>query len=144
MIVNSKTFEEAIGPDGLIADGDWVESVDQDPLGDVRLVQLADIGDGEYLNKSARFLTSTKARELRCTFLEPGDVLISRMADPIGRACIFPGDVKPCVTVVDVCIARPDGTIVDSAWLKYAINEPRFRNVVLSRAVGATRPRISG
>ncbi|MGE5218577.1 MAG: restriction endonuclease subunit S, partial [Chloroflexota bacterium] len=39
----------------VFVDGDWVESKDQDPNGDVRLIQLADIGDGEYYNKSARF-----------------------------------------------------------------------------------------
>ena len=38
-------------------DGDWVESKDQDPEGDVRLLQLADVGDGEYIDKSDRFLT---------------------------------------------------------------------------------------
>jgi type I restriction enzyme, S subunit len=143
-MVTPMTLKAAIGPGGLIIDGDWVESKDQNPAGDVRLIQLADIGDGTYLNKSARFLTSTKARQLRCTMLRPGDVLISRMADPIGRACIFPGDPKQCVTVVDICVARSDGHFVTPHWLKYAINEPRFRATVLSRAVGATRPRISG
>jgi type I restriction enzyme S subunit len=144
MTVTAMTLKSAVGPGGLIIDGDWVESKDQDPDGDVRLIQLADIGDGHYINKSARFLTSAKAHELRCTMLRPGDVLISRMADPIGRACIFPGDPRPCVTVVDICVARPDGQHVTPEWLKYAINEPRFRASVLSRAVGATRPRISG
>ena len=28
---------------GLFSDGDWVESKDQDPEGDIRLIQLADI-----------------------------------------------------------------------------------------------------
>src|SRR5437763_3813608 len=32
-----------------------------------------------FLNRSHRFLTFEKARELRCTFLEPGDMLIARM-----------------------------------------------------------------
>lgn len=127
-----------------MADGDWVESKDQDPNGDVRLIQLADVGDGEYINKSNRFLTSEKAAQLRCTFLKPGDILVSRMADPIGRACIFPGDPKPCVAVVDICVIRPDAAIADAGWLKYAINSRRFRSLVEARAVGATRPRISG
>lgn len=127
-----------------MADGDWVESKDQDPDGDVRLIQLADVGDGEYLNKSNRFLTSRKAAQLKCTFLNPGDVLVSRMADPIGRACIFPGDPKSCVAVVDICVIRPDPGIANPEWVKYAINSQRFRSIVESRAVGATRPRISG
>src|SRR5438874_10548639 len=105
----AKTISDLIRADGLFVDGDWVETKDQDPQGDVRLIQLADVGDGIYRNRSARFLTSAKARELGYTFLKPGDLLIARMPDPLGRACIFPGDAKRSVTVVDVCIARPGG-----------------------------------
>src|SRR5258706_213073 len=94
--------------DGLFIDGDWVESKDQDPNGEVRLIQLADVGDGVFRTRSARFLTMEKARELRCTFLEPGDILVARMPEPLGRACIFPGIGRPAVTVVDVCIVRPN------------------------------------
>ena len=50
----------------VFTDGDWVETKEQDPDGDVRLTQLADVGDGKWINKSARFLTSAKARKLRC------------------------------------------------------------------------------
>lgn len=39
---------KTISSDGLILDGDWVESKDQDPSGEVRLIQLADIGDGDF------------------------------------------------------------------------------------------------
>lgn len=78
----------------VFVDGDWVESKDQDPDGDVRLIQLADVGDGVYIDKSSRFLTTAKARELNCTFLKQGDVLVARMPDPLGRACIFQGTNK--------------------------------------------------
>lgn len=40
------TIPDLVGPDGIFIDGDWVESKDQDPGGDVRLIQLADVGDG--------------------------------------------------------------------------------------------------
>jgi len=86
------TIADLVGKEGVFVDGDWVESKDQDPNGDVRLIQLADIGDGIYRDKSARFLTNQKAIALNCTFLEQGDVLIARMPDPLGRTCIFPGD----------------------------------------------------
>src|SRR3989304_9218202 len=97
---------ELIDSDGVFVDGDWVESKDQDIKGGVRLIQLADIGDGIYRNRSNRYLTYAKAVELGCTFLKPNDVLIARMPDPLGRACIFPGDSKLSVTAVDVCIVR--------------------------------------
>ncbi|MFZ2289251.1 MAG: hypothetical protein WAV92_06235, partial [Halopseudomonas yangmingensis] len=86
-------FSEAISRSGLFSDGDWVESKDQDPEGDVRLIQLADIGVGEFIDKSNRFMTSKRADELRCSYLKAGDILVARMPDPIGRACIFPEDM---------------------------------------------------
>jgi type I restriction enzyme, S subunit len=140
---SAATITELIAPDGEFCDGDWVESKDQDPAGDVRLIQLADVGDSEYTSKSARFLTSAKARELRCTFLQPGDVLVARMPDPLGRACIFPGDPKPAITVVDVCIVRPGSIGVDSRWLMWTINSPQFRADVAALQSGSTRKRIS-
>ncbi len=127
----------------VFSDGDWVESKDQDPNGDVRLIQLADVGDGCYLDKSARFLTHDKAVELGCTFLEPRDVLVARMPDPLGRACIFPGDAKKSVTVVDVCIIRPNRKRIDSNWLAHTINSPEFRQRISGFVSGTTRQRVS-
>jgi type I restriction enzyme S subunit len=137
------TLNEIVGADGVFSDGDWVESKDQDPGGVVRLIQLADVGDGVYRNRSARFLTHEKALELRCTFLDPGDVLIARMPDPLGRACIFPGDPKRSVTVVDVCIMRTGSSGADHSWLMYTINSPAIRAAIARLQSGSTRKRIS-
>ena len=59
------TLAEALQSAKVFVDGDWIESKDQDPNGNIRLVQLADVGEGYYINKSSRFLTSEKAKELR-------------------------------------------------------------------------------
>jgi type I restriction enzyme S subunit len=127
----------------VFVDGDWVESKDQDPEGDVRLIQLADVGDGIYLNKSSRFLTQSTARRLKCTSLHVGDILVARMPDPLGRACLFPGDVREAVTVVDVCIIRPGPDGPNPIWLMCCINTPGFRSLIAREATGTTRSRIS-
>jgi type I restriction enzyme S subunit len=137
------TIEDLVGKGGVFIDGDWVESKDQDPEGDVRLIQLADVGDGKYRDKSARFLTYERAIQLGCTFLQKGDVLIARMPDPLGRACIFPGDTKPAVTVVDVAVVRSAAEEFSHRWLMYFVNAPTFRAAVASMQSGSTRKRIS-
>lgn len=139
----STSLEAALADAEVFDDGDWVESEDQDPDGDVRLIQLADVGDGTYVNRSARFLTSSKAAKLRCTFLKPGDILVARMPDPLGRSCIFPGDAKSAVTVVDVCIIRPNPDQQDARWLMHCLNAPQYRNQIARFATGTTRSRIS-
>jgi len=137
------TLPELIGQHGLLSDGDWVESKDQNPKGEVRLTQLADIGDGTFRDRSRRFLTATRAQELSCTPLASGDLLIARMPDPLGRACIFPGATHQCVTAVDVCIMRPGNPCISNRWLMHFINSPVFRASVSQLQSGSTRKRIS-
>lgn len=137
------TISELVGDAGVFIDGDWVESKDQDPQGGVRLIQLADVGDGVYRDKSNRFLTKAKAKELGCTFLKEGDVLIARMPDPLGRACVFPGDEKPSVTVVDVAIVRSGNGEFDHRWLACFVNAHPFRSAISGLQAGSTRKRIS-
>jgi type I restriction enzyme S subunit len=88
-------------------------------------------------------MTKAAARRLNCSYLEAGDILVARMPDPLGRCCRFPGDSKPAVTVVDVCILRPNVTYFDPDFLVVAINCPRFRRLVSAQATGTTRSRIS-
>ena len=135
---------QTVAIDGIFTDGDWVETKDQDPDGDVRLIQLADIGDGSFLDKSSRFLTRAKALELNCTFLKKGDLLVARMPEPLGRCCIFPLDgVEKYVTVVDVCAVRPGTSSINSKFLMYAINSLPTRTAIEALKSGSTRKRIS-
>ena len=137
------TVNDLIGSNGLFVDGDWVESKDQDPGGEVRLTQLADVGEGQWRNRSDRYLTAPTADQLGCSYLEVDDVLVARMPDPLGRACLFPGDPRPCVTVVDVAIVRPGPDSVRPRWLMWALNSPAIRAAIEAQQAGTTRKRIS-
>lgn len=134
---------ELIGAEGLFVDGDWVESKDQDSSGEIRLTQLADVGDGEWRDRSDRHMTAEAAERLHCTELEVGDVLVARMPDPLGRACRFPGDAMRCVTVVDVAVIRPGPRGVNADWLMWSINSPLVRTRIEALQAGTTRKRIS-
>lgn len=136
------TLEDLLGA-GLFVDGDWVESKDQDPDGAVRLLQLADVGDGVFRDRSDRHLTAATARRLGCTYLESGDILVARMPEPLGRACRVPPLSGPAVTVVDVCVLRPTAGGVNPTWLMWAVNSPHFRRKVSELQSGSTRKRIS-
>ena len=142
-IWRSVPLGDVAGATGLLVDGDWVETKDQNPEGEVRLIQLADVGIGAYLDKSNRRLTSETARRLRCTLLRENDILIARMPDPIGRACLFPGAPSPCATVVDVCIVRPDPQVAEPRYLLHFLNSAYFQASILGLIKGATRQRVS-
>ena len=124
-------------------DGDWVESKDQDPDGDIRLLQLADIGDGTFLDKSNRRINQDAFERLRCREVQAGDILIARMPHPLGRACILPTGLGRTITVVDVAVLRPDPNRIVPKYLVYVLNSISFRAQLDSLQSGSTRQRIS-
>ncbi len=135
-------FNELTADNGLFCDGDWIEKKDQDESGNVRLIQLADIGVGEFKDKSRRYITEEKCKELNCTMLKKGDLLIARLPDPLGRACIFPLEGK-YITAVDISIVRFDDANVDKYYLMHLINSVHFRRKIKEYESGTTRKRIS-
>lgn len=135
-------FSEIAGGTGIFVDGDWIEKKDQDAKGAVRLIQLADVGPGEFRDKSDRHITVEKADELHCTFLRKGDVLIARLGDPLCKACVFPLDGL-YITAVDVAILRIGSDVVNPKYLIYLLNSPWFKDQVKQYESGTTRKRIS-
>ena len=132
-----------VGPTGMFTDGDWILSEHLKSGTDVRLIQLADVGIGQFLNKSRKFISSDTAKMLGVTYLRAGDVLISRMADPLARACIFPQIEKPAITAVDVAIARCDKSVSVPNYLMDLCNSHIVHTQAEEVAVGTTRKRIS-
>jgi restriction endonuclease S subunit len=138
----SKSIAE-IADDGVFVDGDWVESNDQDPTGNVRLTQLADVGVGEFRNRSDRWMRFDQAERLKVTFLKEGDLLIARMPEPLGRCCQFPKLDNPAVTVVDVAILRLDSVQATPRFVMWALNCPKIHDEIEMLSSGTTRRRIS-
>lgn len=126
----------------VLTDGDWILTADYSS-GGVRLLQVGDVGIGEMRVKSRRWVTMKRARELNCTLLEPGDVLISRMPEPLGRAAHYRGDQDPAITAVDVTIARLNHDRIDRDYLLGYMRSSPWFEAARAKASGATRPRIS-
>lgn len=137
-------LKEIVSHTGIFSDGDWVESKDQDPKGDVRLVQLADIGEMTFLNKSRRYMNGKTADAMNCTFLQSGDLLISRLGDPLGKTCVYPGLDARAVTAVDVCVLRPDAQGIEPKLFGYFLNSGILRREIDAQSSGTTRKRITG
>jgi type I restriction enzyme S subunit len=127
----------------MIADGDWVESKDQDPNGQVRLTQLADVGDGEFRSRSDRWMNDEQALRLNVNYLQPGDLLMARMPDPLGRTCMVPENIGRAVTVVDVAIIRITRKDLNPKFVMWLLNSPGIRQQIEMLASGTTRRRIT-
>ena len=128
----------------VFTDGDWIESKDQSDEG-IRLVQTGNIGKGIYLEKEARakYISEDTFEKLKCTEIFPGDILVSRLPEPVGRACIIPVKEERMITAVDCTICRPDETVISKEYLCYFMRSNAYYTRLLGSVTGTTRKRIS-
>ena len=124
-------------------DGNWIESKDQSESG-IRLIQTGNIGNGYYINKEARakFISEDTFKNLKCTEVFEGDCLVSRLPDPIGRACIVPLIKGRAITSVDCSILRFKPNILASYFVYFSQCKKYTLNIKKS-STGSTRKRIS-
>ena len=128
----------------VFTDGDWIESKDQSDFG-IRLVQTGNIGEGTYLEKEARakYISEETFDKLKCTEVFTGDILVSRLPEPVGRACILPEKTERMITAVDCTICRPNESLISKEYLCYFMRSNAYYMRLLGNVTGTTRKRIS-
>ncbi|TVU80273.1 restriction endonuclease subunit S [Pseudoalteromonas neustonica] len=137
-------YELAEGQKSLFDDGDWIEAEYITDKG-VRLIQTGNIGVGSYQEKAnKKYISESSFIKLKCKELKQGDLLICRLAEPAGRACIFPdiGEEK-IITSVDVTIFRPPVETVNREYLLHYFSTNEWFSSVLEQVGGTTHKRIS-
>ena len=107
----------------VFADGDWIESKDQSSTG-IRLVQTGNIGFGYFKDKEdkSRYISEETFQRLKCTEIHAGDLLVSRLPDPVGKSCIVPEINSKMITGVDCTIIRPKDNLLSEFLCYYQMS----------------------
>ena len=127
----------------LFTDGDWIESKDQSNEG-IRLIQTGNIGVGKFIDKpeNKKWISHSTFDNLRCKELLDGDILISRLPHPAGRACIVSTNNEKWITAVDCTIVR----LLDRYSNKFILQSLctyNYFHLIDSFLAGGTRQRVS-
>jgi type I restriction enzyme S subunit len=123
-------------------DGDWIEAPFITSSG-IRLIQTGNIGIGNFIDKNQKFISESSFKELNCKDVFEGDILICRLAEPIGRSCIVPNLHTRAITSVDVCILRVNNEKYDRDFIAHALNQTKFLAACQEHSGESTRQRIS-
>lgn len=128
----------------LFDDGDWIEAEHITDSG-IRIIQTGNIGIGCFVEKeNKKYIFEKSFYKLKCKLLVEGDLLICRLAEPAGRACVLPniGESR-IVTSVDVTIFRPRIEIANRVFLANLFSTSQWFTKVIERVGGTTHKRIS-
>ena len=108
-----------------------------------RIIQLQNIGDGEFLDDYEIFTSKEKANELLSCNIFPDDIIISKMGDPVARACIIPNLETRYLMASDGIRLSVNKNEFDVNFILETINHHRFRSEAERISIGSTRKRIS-
>lgn len=109
----------------------------------IPIVRLQNVGRNKFVDKNIKFVTPQKAAEVGRHHFIAGDILISKLGNPLGEACIAPESIPYGILVADVVRVRPEKSRVDTAFLAYAINSASVAAQFEAETKGTTRPRVN-
>lgn len=121
--------------------GSSLKAEDYTPQG-VRIIQLQNIGDGYFSDDYAIYTSEQKADELLNCNIYPGDIILSKMGDPVARACFVPEKDKRYLMASDGIRLAVDKTRFDKRFVHAYINSALFRKKAMEASTGSTRQRI--
>jgi type I restriction enzyme, S subunit len=108
----------------------------------VRIIQLQNIGDGDFKNNYQIFTSLEKANELLSCNIYPGEIILSKMGDPVARACIIPPLHTRYLMCSDGIRLAVDQKRFDTFFIYTIVNAPDFRIKAENAGTGSTRKRI--
>lgn len=108
----------------------------------VRIIQLQNIGDGQFKNKYKIYTSEEKANELHSCNIYPNDIIMSKMGDPVARAAIMPDYASRYLMASDGIRLAVDNSKFDTKFIHDTINSVPFRSQAEINSTGSTRKRI--
>ena len=109
----------------------------------VPILRLQNIGKGNFIDKSIKYITKEKAEELKYHSFISGDIALAKLGIPIGKTCIIPDHFKSGIITADIVRIRPDSKIANCKFLEYFLNTDLSVTQLTNNISGATRPRVN-
>ncbi len=109
----------------------------------IPIFKIQNIKANKFLDKNINFISKNKAKELERHSFRSGDLIITKLGDPLGLCCKVPPKYKYGIIVADLIRVRPNKQRVFDKYLIYTINSEIVQNQFKAFTKGTTRPRVN-
>ncbi|CAK3006202.1 type I restriction enzyme, S subunit [Vibrio crassostreae] len=109
----------------------------------IPIIRIQNVDRNRFKHNGLQFLTPEKAAELERHSYISGDIVLNKLGEPTGKACIVPDSLEQGIIVADIVRIRLDAVVVDKEFLTLAINSPFVANQFSGLAKGVTRQRVN-
>jgi type I restriction enzyme S subunit len=136
-LVSSDDYSLAIGPFGSnLKVSDYTDE-------GVPLIFVRNIRSQTFGGDSTNYISQEKAEELRAHWISPGDILVTKMGDPPGDACLYPYGQPKAVITADCIKLHLHYILNSSMYFVYTINSHMVRQQMLAITKGVAQLKVS-
>lgn len=107
------------------------------------LIRLQNIERSKFIDKDIKFVSEKKAEELKHHSFKSGDILFSKLGNPIGKTCRVPKDFSKGIVVADVVRIRPSKERINYDFLVELLNSENIKKQIENDTIGSTRTRLN-
>jgi len=109
----------------------------------IPLIFVRNIRTGKFDYENTKYVSKAKAKELSPHQIQPGDVLITKMGNPPGDACLYPLNQSPAIITAD-CIKWSLSPLTNNPqYFVQAVNSEAVRNQIIKITKGVAQQKIS-
>jgi len=128
-----------------IVDGPFGSNLKANEYGDsgVPVFKIQNIKANQFINKNINYIKKEKATELHRHSFKSGDLIITKLGDPLGLCCKVPDTYSYGIIVADLMRFRPSIERVFDKYIIHAINSFFIQNQFKAITKGTTRPRVN-
>lgn len=106
----------------------------------IPVLKIQNIKQNRIILKKMDYITENKYDELKRHSFKPGDIIMTKLGNPLGVCAIVPENLTKGVIVADLVRIRPSK--INQNYLCYALNSPVTSQYINSKQKGTTRPRV--
>ncbi len=109
----------------------------------VPIIRIQNIDRNFFKIEGLQYVTAKKAIELRRHSFVSGDIVLNKLGDPAGKACMVPSSLVSGIVVADIVRVRLDENLHDKQYFVNCMNSPFVANQFGGLAKGVTRQRVN-
>ena len=109
----------------------------------IPIIRIQNVDRTKFIEKNIQFISAKKAEELKRHNFHPGDIVITKLGDPLGKACTVPENFGPGIIVADIVRLRLNHEVCYVPYLVHGINSEPVSEQLLRHIKGTTRPRVN-
>ena len=132
-------------PKSAIVDGPFGSNLKASEYKDIGtpIIRLQNIDRNAFKYQNIRYISDEKAWNLKRHGFLGGDIVITKLGAPLGKACVVPPGLPSGVIVADVVRLRLNERWLSKAYVVFGLNSEVVASQLRAKTKGTTRPRVN-